>query len=468
MSAIFDASPPVLGPPVLETHVLAPPQADAKASEFDIRARQFGHDPARLARGEMLESHVLLPSLHGGSSLTVASPEELAMRARYFFNPVIHARRRLGQGIHDRCEAVAYGGHTQIAQSDLDGLALHLPFNVRATSLHDKTVRAGETWDLTIDGEATFDVSYRDDVISVINVGTLRLEPGARVLVRGNLFFFLCQHLVIEQAPLGPDDFHIGVLPTPFSVDFGHGPTDGENGYHGRDGVRGNAGRILQLSPSLLGPQLMRQPEPGQLDGTPGTDGLPGAHGTPARTGGAAKLAEITIRRLTGNLVVRGEGGPGGKGGDGGNGGDGGPGGDGMPGARTRQGPIRGGAGGNGGDGGRGGDGGKGGNGGIASNIYVTVPSSAEHQVRLIAVGGKGGAGGAAGRSGTGGQGGAAGPGDTPEITGAPGQNGTPGAPPKPGNPGRDRPAPPMFLNECPATFEIDPPRAAVRSGATP
>ncbi|GAB5446015.1 hypothetical protein [Gymnodinialimonas sp.] len=449
------------------THVLEPPKADGDASEFDIRARQFGHDPKRLARGEVIETHVLLPSLQGGSYLTAASPAELAMRAQYFFNPTIRARRRLGQGVHDRCEAVAYGGHTEIAQSDLDGLAVHLPFNVRATSLRDKTVRAGETWDLTIDGEALFDISYRDDVIAVLNVGTLRLEPGARIIVRGNLFFFLCQHLVIEPAPMGAEDFHIGILPTPFSVDFRTGPTDGEDGRDGHDGVPGNDGRILQLSPSLLGPQLMHPPEPGQLDGTPGTDGLPGTHGDPARTGGAAKLAEVIIRRLSGNLVVRGEGGRGGKGGDGGNGGHGREGGNAMPGARTRQGPIRGGAGGDGGHGGRGGDGGKGGNGGIASNIYVTVPETQTHQVRLVAKGGKGGAGGAAGISGSGGKGGAGGAGDRPEIIGPDGKNGSPGAPAKPGNPGRDRPAPPMFLNERPATFEFDPPRAAVRSGAT-
>lgn len=442
---------------------------DLTWQEFDARANQLGHDPVRLAAGEVMETHVLLPSLLGGSYLAVASPAELALRAKYFFNPTIHARRRLGQGVHDRCESVAYGGCSEIAQSDLDGLARHLPFNVRATSLRAKTVRAGETWDLTIDGPETFDVEYRDDVIAVVNVGTLRLEPGARVLVQGNLFFLLCQHLVIERTgPLEPDDFHIGVLPTPFSVDPRSGPMDGIHGRHGVCGLPGRAGQILQLSPSLLGPQLTEQPSPGQLDGTDGTPGLPGAHGIAARTGGAAKLAEIAIRHLSGKLVVRGQAGQGGKGGDGGNGGHGGDGGNGKPGARTRQGPIPGGTGGAGGNGAPGGDGGQGGHGGIASNIYVTVPEDQTHHVRLDAVRGFGGDGGAAGTSGSGGQGGAAGDGDRPEVEGRKGLDGAPGDPPRPGNRGRTRPAPPMFLNERPATFDFDGHRAPAQPPAPP
>lgn len=437
-------------------------------AEFDARARQLGHDPARLAAGEVITSDVLLPSLQGGSYLTVASPEQLRLRAQSYFNPVIRARRRLGQGIHDRCESVAYGGCTEISQFDLDNLAIHLPFNVRATSLREKTVRAGETWDLTIDGPERYDVDYRDDVIAVVNIGTLRLEPGASVRVQGNLFFLLCQHLVIEQdIPLGEDAFHIGVLPTPFSVDPNIGPMDGVAGRDGRAGEPGIPGRMLHLHPSLLGPQLMTPPEPGQLDGTDGTDGRPGTAGTDARTGGAAKLAEVTIRRLTGTLVVRGEGGHGGDGGHGGNGGDGGDGGDGMPGARTRQGPIRGGTGGKGGDGGRGGDGGAAGHGGIASNIYVNVPEDQEHQVRLVAVPGQGGTGGSAGTSGTGGRGGAAGPGDMAKVQGQPGADGRPGEPAQNGRKGRARAAPPMYLNERPATFEMNKRDAAKTSGAS-
>jgi hypothetical protein len=96
------------------------------------------------------------------------------------------------------------------------------------------------------------------------------------------------------------------------------------------------------------------------------------------------------------------------------------------------------GQGGRGGTGGAGGAGGRGGHGGLASNVYVSVPEAFVPQVRLRPIPSRGGAG---GLGGSGGRAGANGAGASPGIPGRAGPDGAPG---------RDRPAPPMFLNDRP------------------
>ncbi|MFI0849619.1 hypothetical protein, partial [Mesorhizobium sp. IMUNJ 23232] len=203
---------------------------------FLAQARALGHDAARLLDGAEERCDFGLPALDHGRVFSTADDASLARRAEHFFNPTIAARRRLGQGVHDRCEAGVFAG-LPVAQSDLAGMAGHLPFPVRASSELTRRIPAGTEWNVSA-RPGDWGREYRDDVVRVVNLGTLIVEPGARLVVQGNLFFLLCQRLI----HLGEDDsdgWQIGVLATPFSVDPGTGPDDGARG---RDGEPGRAG----------------------------------------------------------------------------------------------------------------------------------------------------------------------------------------------------------------------------------
>jgi hypothetical protein len=421
----------------------------AETSAFLAQARALGHDAARLLDGAEERRDFGLPALDHGWVFSTADDAARARRAAHFFNPPIAARRRLGQGVHDRCEAGVFAG-LPVAQSDLDGMAMHLPFPVRASSELIRRIPAGTEWDVSARPD-DWGREYRDDVVRVVNLGTLILEPGARLVVQGNLFFLLCQRMV----HLGEDDpegWQIGVLATPFSIDPGIGPDDGMPGRDGRNGGDGADGLVRQATPTLLGPMLVRAVSDEAAEGGPGGDGTDGTNGGPGRTGGAAKIAEITLCAIEGTVTILAAGGDGGAGGAGGRGGDGGAGGTGAPALRTFRGELPAGDGGGGGRGGAGGAGARGGHGGLASNVYVSTPEIFVPQVRLRPLQSRGGAG---GRGGVGGRGGLGGRGEPGGRAGA--WPGTPGRAGLDGADGRDRPAPPMFLNDRP--FE---PQAAI------
>jgi hypothetical protein len=160
------------------------------------------------------------------------------------------------------------------------------------------------------------------------------------------------------------------------------------------------------------------------------------------------KLAELTLRSVTGPLSVFAQAGSGGDGGNGGHGGHGGGGGDAGDGHKLWHGIINGGDGGDGGRGGDGANGGHAGHGGLASNIYIDVPLVDEHKITRIALASRGGNGGAGGRGGAGGTGGLQGHGPTTEFDGKPGQRGENGVDGRDGHHGRSRPAPWIFLND--------------------
>ena len=402
---------------------------------FLAQARALGHDAARLLDGAEERRDFGLPALDHGRVFSTADDASRARRAETYFNPTIAARRRLGQGVHDRCEAGVFAG-LPVAQSDLDGMAGHLPFPVRASSELFRRIPAGTEWDVSA-RPGDWGREYRDDVVRVVNLGTLIVEPGARLVVQGNLFFLLCQR-VIHLGEDDPEGWQIGVLATPFSVDPGTGPDDGAHGRDGEPGSAGADGMARQATPTLLGPMLVRDVPDGAADGRPGSSGTDATNGGPGRTGGAAKIAEITLRAIEGSVTILAAGGDGGNGGAGGRGGDGGPGGAGAPALRTFRGELPAGQGGRGGAGGQGGAGGRGGHGGLASNVYVSVPEAFVPRVRLRPLPSRGGAG---GLGGWGGKAGASGAGTSPGVPGHAGPDGAPG---------RDRPAPPMFLNDRP------------------
>jgi hypothetical protein len=415
----------------------------AQAREFKDRLRLLAHDESVIEQGRECCTYFTLPTVMDARRvLSMATPERRRERQAAFFNPGIAARRRLGQGMHDRGEAVLFADG-KIEAADLDGQGRHLPIHVKAISVFEKTIGACEIWDVSVRGEA-WGLDDMEELYVTVNVGRLILEPGASLVVRGNVFSLLCQEIIYLEQPL--EDVHqIRILPTPFSVDFGYGPMHGTHGTDGAAGRDGSAGRQLDAERTLLGFRLRQAEDVSVMNGTAGEPGKDGAAGARGRNGGMCKLAELTLRSITGAISVFAQAGEGGNGGDGGRGGNGGGGGDATNGMKLWNGVIRGGDGGDGARGGDGGNGGHAGNGGLASNIYINVPVEDEDKITRIALSSKGGAGGAGG---CGGAGGLHGHGPTEEFDGKPGKPGETGVSSHSGRCGRSRLAPWIFLND--------------------
>jgi hypothetical protein len=409
-------------------------------TEFFQIARLLGHEPDPAEPEREICTYFTVPTLDEGKPIiSRATPEQRKLRQQSFFNPPVAARARLGQGLHDRGEALIFADG-ELGPLDRLTLGNHLPAHMKAVTVIEKTVPAGEVWDLSVRG-AQWDLDDLVELYVTVNVGTLRLLEGARVMVQGNVFSLTCQRVSAANA-------RIEILPTPFSVDQRKGSIHGEGGGSGGNGSRGENGLTLRLEGSLLGPRLREEVPADRLDGRPGTPGEPGSKGGDGRNGGMCKLAEITLRTVEGSLTVFAQAGRGGDGGPGGNGGDGGDGGRGAHGARTVARIFSRGKGGDGGDGGAGGRGGHGGSGGIASNIYINVPEADESKIRCISLPSQPGEGGPSGAGGKGGEGGCGGQSPHPLPDGTRGRSGSPGRDGAPGNDGRSRPAPYIFVNE--------------------
>lgn len=428
-------------------------------AEFEAVARRLGHDLDALHRDQEVCSFLTVPTPESARRMLSHSDDaERSLRLRTFFHPAVAVRERLGQGMHDRGEAVVVAG-APVADRDRDGLARHYPIRVKAVSVLHRRVPAGLAWDVSVRGDR-WGLDDLEDLYVTLNIGTLVLEPGARVVVRGNVFTMLCQRIVVLSSIRTTEEraepaHQIGILPTPFSQDSRRGPHDGVQGAPGAPGGPGADGQEPAVRWTMFGPALAAPVDAVHRDGLMGTPGGPGGRGTNGRNGGPCKLAEITMRRIDGHVTVFGRSGQGGAGGVGGTGGQGGPGGCGARGGLFLSGPVAPGSGGPGGSGGDGGRGGHGGNGGIASNVYVTVRPSDAELVTLVSLPsspGRGGSGGPRGPGGTGGPGGpfrsSAGSHDLASSTGpdgVPGRNGTAG------RDGMSRPGPTMFLNGVPS-----------------
>jgi hypothetical protein len=446
----------------------------AQDSAFDEHARRLGHDPGLLTGDAELVSYPSLPTVAGLRALSAASTEQRSRRQAVFFGPPIAIRRGIGQGVHDRTEAAVFADG-QLDPVDEARALMHFPFPTRILSVRHRDVGPGECWDVSV-REEYWGIDYRDDILNIVNIGSLRLAPGAVVAVRGNLLILIVQRIICDTE--GDAPAQLAILPTPFSVDRRVGPLDGPGGQAGRDGTGGADGVAAPTAPTWLGCDWLTGPVvPGACDGHDGGDGFDGGDGARGRNGGPSKLAEITIGELTGPLTLVATAGRGGDGGHGGHGGAGGSSGNGADGQRTVQGVLPPGRGGSGGHGGNGGHGGRGGDGGISSNVFVSLPPDQEEWLRVLSHPSPGGAGSRGGTGGTGGRGGY--PGTPALIPGSPAPvgprdpspSGRDGAAGRDGIDGRSRPAPPVFVNERlvepmpgPATDRPQPTRPATPS----
>jgi len=410
---------------------------DICAEEFDAKTSIFGLELRRSREEGGHLDYILIPDLTEYRKFSGASAAQRLARVPHFFNPPIQRRARLGQGLHDRGEAAVFAEH-RLSETDEAALAVHLPLHAKAHSIAHHRVPAGTCWDVSVRGDI-WGLDDMEELYVVLNIGRLELEPGARLIVRGNVFVMICQELIVHEPRA---DYQIGILPTPHSVDYGAGPFDGTAGSAGADGAAGADGRALRTEQTFLGPRCTETLAPEILNGTPGAGGAPGGRGGHGRNGGMCKLADIAIRSLQGRLTLFAQAGDGGNGGDGGPGGAGGDGGDAAPGPwLVGVGKLPDGTPGAGGPGGAGGDGGAAGSGGIASNIYLNVPEAAVARVSAVS---RPSVPGLPGRGGPGGRGGHPGRPADSEARAPAGATGRAGAA------GRARPAPWIFVNEHP------------------
>lgn len=413
---------------------------------FFERALLFGHNSSKLLMGEQETTYILMESAHEVRKyMSVASQEQRIRRQKSFYNPGIKIRQRLGQGIHDRGEAFVFADEP-IHPEDSQGLANHFPAHGKLLSIYRKKVEAGQTWDLTVSAEQ-WGIDPSEELYTAVNIGELILEPGAKVIIQGNVFSLVCQKLLsFNLHSSNPKHYQIGILPTPFSLDTRRGFENGRSGTSGKHGKHGKSGIHPIVQNSLIGKYSTDPINPESLHGEDGEDGTAGEDGGDGRNGGMSKIAEITINKLMGDLQIFSQAGKGGNGGDGGDGGNGGDGGDGADGVKLINGLVSGGKPGNGGKAGNGGNGGNAANGGLSSNIYINVPKDQEHHVSCNSLPSEPGIPGKAGKSGI------------PGIQGNPGEfhkdflKQTVGQVKdgKGGRSGKSRLAPWIFLNEIP------------------
>lgn len=414
-------------------------------AEFEMIAAAAGHDISELEAGQIATAWLRVSDIHTLRKW-MSHADETARRKRLRSFDDFGGRARLWQGVHDRGEAYIFAGKP-LDQRDVERMAAHFPARLKVVSARNIELAAGAAFDVSATGE-DWDVGTREELYTVLNIGSLTLGPGARVIVRGNVFSMVVQHfnvLASQAGEIGADSHHIGILPTPHPVDSRlSGPLDGPSGIKGSDGQPGRDGHSINLRASIFGPAAAGAIPADDCNGSDGGSGTNGGDGRRGRTGGMCKSAEITIRSFADasqRLTVFCQAGQGGRGGAGGEGGDGGWGGNAGRGGSSFHDSQFGnaGAGGNGGDGGRGGNGG---NGGISSNVFISCPPDRAHLIAIKAVDSQGGF---PGQGGAGGRGGMPGNGMTATATAAPGTPGRPGAS---GLAGRSRPKARIHINE--------------------
>ena len=328
----------------------------------------------------------------------------------------IESRQRLPQGMHDRCEEFVYAAGSWPSEKDITGLEKHLPLHFKIIRLRSHRVAKGEVWDLSVKSKKYWpELDHLEELYVFLLIDHLILEENAKVIIQGNVLSIECG--VLERAtnkpdgtPVSADNFDIGILPTPFTVDRNTSQNTGTPGKVGLSGAHGADGKIVQVEGSLLGPYLPEEFSQIVTDGQDGGHGADGTHGVCGRNGGMCRLADIRINRLIGfehnPLKVFSQAGDGYTGGAGGDGGNGGNGGNGSAGAEAINGRIPHGKSSKGGNGGNGGNGSKGGNGGMSSNVFLQLFPEDCISIQTLSLPSKGGGGGQEGKGGLAGIGG--------------------------------------------------------------
>ena len=199
----------------------------------------------------------------------------------------------------------------KLSQKDESILSSILPMSYAVCKCENKTLEAGECWNLSD--------SFKDANIN-LEIDTLTMKTGSSIVCRGKVLNLTINSLIKDHkdASAVNANYDIGI----FGNDGGDG-TNGENGANGPNGIRGRDGEVQ--SPGIAGP--------GATPGSDGSNGQAGRDGVSGQNGQSVLAASIKIKKISEAITILakpGTGGNGGKGGDGGRGGNGGDGGNGI------------------------------------------------------------------------------------------------------------------------------------------
>ncbi len=384
--------------------------------DFNQTAARLGMDPDALARGETVSRTIMISNV-----------DELKELVNNNGNVKAPPTDATASGVADKARDHVFGA-CELTADDRAQVDAVFPIEATAISVMNKTLGAGEVWDL---GTSSSPV--------LLNIGTLTMEAGSSIRI-ANTALSMTVRKIIRNAPSAPaNHYDLGI----FGV-TGTTPQQAPPIPQGKGGSTGDMGTCI--SPGRSG----RDGTPGG----PGTPGDPGNPGLPGNNGLPSQMANILIVESIGgtadSFVIYTRSGDGGQGGQGGNGGAGGPGGEGGYGATCSCEYTSGGDGGPGAHGGPGGVGGSGGDAVKGNDIFVTLPASQAGKLTVsssVALPGNGGLGGNGGAAGAGGKGGWPGgaSGCPRGFYGDDGQPGSPGDPGKKGNAGTQSGAPGMI-----------------------
>ena len=167
----------------------------------------------------------------------------------------------------------------------------------------EKRLATHQVWDVSVIRDR-WALDNQEDLCVIVNTGTLKMEVGSAITVEGNIFSLVCQKLIKaslsneQQSDKGAQAYDIGILPTPFSVDFSReGPLDGCDGSDGQTGRPGKDAIEASVAGSILGLKVLND-YGYDGHGALGEAGTPGEAGQNGRNGGACKIAEITVRNI--------------------------------------------------------------------------------------------------------------------------------------------------------------------------
>tara|TARA_B110000483_G_C18182166_1_gene537483 strand:+ start:746 stop:1936 length:1191 start_codon:yes stop_codon:yes gene_type:complete len=293
----------------------------------------------------------------------------------FFRSRQMQARNKLHLGIHDRAEEFSFADG-QVRESDLLNIRKHFPLPLKVFRYETMRLSSTEILDLTSSHKQWPALHYRSELYVYFHVNKLIIEPGAQLVIHGNLLVFCCDEIIIDRKPSPnlfpgrPFDCQLSILGTKhFSVSRTK-PRPAIDGLDGTNGANGITWHKATETPSLFGPPPTKTTSDADLtctqneQATCGQDGGDGKDGTAGASGGMTMLADIRIGKLTNFLPNSFR-------------------------IFTQA--------------GTGNNGGNGGNGGLSSNIFVQIPEGCRQYFDIKthnSIGGKGGKAGISGKNG--------------------------------------------------------------------
>jgi len=197
---------------------------------FLALASRLGHDVEKLKAGESVESVVtvrdvdeLRKLLHDGLSREARSEKGEDIRRR--LGPLMSTSAQgAPNGLQRRVEAYVFADEP-LSSEDRQLLGNVFPMPLVTVSYPDKTLAAGEVWDLGTSGPT-----------QVVNINTLTMESGSSIVVHNTVLSLFAQTLVRNGGGSPGANYDIGI--------FGRTGPSGAVGSVGGTGGAGKGGRI--------------------------------------------------------------------------------------------------------------------------------------------------------------------------------------------------------------------------------